>query len=108
MVSATELSQLFKIPDLIEHYCEHHALNREMSPIAFLKMHYDHPAKDRDYKKDRKLPFIIHSALHALVFTLQQGYKFEIRTNDFAPIKNEKIPSSDTGFNYSVFLNSVW
>jgi hypothetical protein len=70
LVSTTELYQLLKIPNLIEHYWEHKELNPEMTLTAFLKTHYDHPVKDGDYGKDQKLPFIIHSAPLSLVFTI--------------------------------------
>ncbi|MDQ0594959.1 hypothetical protein QFZ37_003328 [Chryseobacterium ginsenosidimutans] len=108
LVSTTELYQLLKIPDLIEHYCEHKALNPEMSLIAFLKTHYDHPVKDGDYGKDQSLPFIIHSIPLALFFTIEQGFRFEIKNDNFRQIKSHKIPSYDENFCYKGFINSVW
>jgi len=108
LVSTTELYQLLKIPQLIEHYCEHKALNPEMSLTAFLKTHYDHPVKDGDYGKDQRLPFIIHSAPLALVFTVNQGFSFENRSNFFQQVKSHKIPCCDEDFYCKGFLNSVW
>ena len=108
MVSTTELYQLLKIPDLIEHYWEHKALNPEMSLTAFLKTHYDHPVKDKDYRKDQKLPFIIHSAPLALVFTINQGFSFEPAIHNFSPLTFNKIPSKDEDLCYKGFLASVW
>lgn len=108
LVSTTELYQLLKIPTLIEHYWEHKALNPEMTLTAFLKTHYDHPVKDKDYSKDQKLPFIIHSAPLALVFTMSQGFHFEAGNEQFRQIKSHKIPSYDEDFCYRGFLNSVW
>ena len=108
LVSTTELYQFLKIPDLIEHYCEHKALNPEMSLVAFLKTHYNHPVKDRDSGKDQKLPFIIHSAPLSLFFTLEQGFHFEIKNNNFRPTISHKIPSYNENFCYKGFINSVW
>ncbi|MCS3869382.1 hypothetical protein J3D55_002298 [Chryseobacterium ginsenosidimutans] len=108
LVSTTELYQLLKIPDLIEHYCEHKALNPEMSLTSFLKTHYDHPLKDGDYGKDQKLPFIIHSAPLALFFTIEQGFRFEIKNDSFKQIRSHKIPSYDENFCFKGFINSVW
>lgn len=108
LVSTTELYQLLKIPDLIEHYWEHKALNPEMSLTAFLKTHYDHPVKDKDYRKDQKLPFIIHSAPLALVFTINQGFSFESAIHNFSPLTFNKIPSKDEDLCYKGFLGSVW
>ena len=81
LVSTTELYQLFKIPELVEHYVEHKNLNPEMTLTAFLKTHYDHPVKDGDYGKDQRLPFIIHSSPLTLIFTINQGFSLE-------PLKN--------------------
>lgn len=108
LVSTTELYQLLKIPDLIEHYCEHKALNPEMSLTAFMKTHYDHPATDGDYGKDQKLPFIIHSAPLAVFFTIEQGFRFEIKNNSFRQISSHKIPSYNENFCFKGFINSVW
>lgn len=108
LVSTTELYQLLKIPDLVEHYCEHKALNPEMSLTAFLKTHYNHPVKDGDYGKDQKLPFIIHSAPLALFFTVEQGYRCEIKNNNSGPTISHKIPSCNVNFCYKGYINSVW
>lgn len=108
LVSTTELYQLLKIPDLIEHYCEHKTLNPEMSLTAFLKTHYDHPVKDSDYKNDQKLPFVVHSAPLILFFTLEKGFTFEIKNEHLPAVHSKKIPFSDIDFCYKGFLNSVW
>jgi hypothetical protein len=108
LVSTTELYQLLKVPELIEHYCEHKALNPEMSLTAFLKTHYDHPVKDGDYGKDQRLPFIIHSIPLTLVFTINQGFSLETRNDLFQHIKSHKIPFYDEDFYCKGFLNSVW
>lgn len=108
LVSTTELYQLLKIPELVEHYIEHKELNPDMTLTAFLRTHYDHPVKDRDYGKDQRLPFIIHSAPLSLVFTINQGFSFEAATYHFNPIKIHKIPSKDEDLCYKGFLNSVW
>ncbi|KFF12755.1 hypothetical protein IW15_08160 [Chryseobacterium soli] len=107
LVSTTELYQLLKIPELIEHYIEHKKLNPEMTLTAFLKTHYDHPIKDGDYGKDQKLPFIIHSALLTLIFTINQGFSFELVTSNFNSLTFHKIPSKDEDLYYKGFLSSV-
>lgn len=108
LVSTTELYQLLKIPVLVEHYFEHKALNPEMPLVAFLKTHYDHPAKDGDYGKDRKLPFIVHSNTLTLLFTLSSGFIFESKNNNFKGSRSHKIPSKDEDFCYKGFAGSVW
>lgn len=108
LVSTTELYQLLKIPELIEHYIEHKELNPDMTITAFLRTHYDHPVKDGDYGKDQKLPFIIHSMPLSLVFTIDQGFSFEAATYHFSPLQIHKIPSKDEDLCFKGFLNSVW
>lgn len=108
LVSTTELYQLFKIPQLIEHYFEHKALNSEMTLTAFLKTHYDHPVKDGDYGKDQKLPFIIHAKPLNLIFTLNIGFRFDAHQESFVNIISHKMPSKDEDFCFKGFLNSVW
>jgi len=108
LVSTTELYQLFKMPTLIEHYWEHKKLNPDMPFSAFIKAHYDHPVKDGDYGKDQKLPFIIHSAPLALVFTVNPGFSFEAPRIHFTLLKPDKIPSKDEDFCLKGFTGSVW
>jgi len=40
LLGATELSQLLKIPLLIEHYTEHKLDNGNLSLLSFMYMHY--------------------------------------------------------------------
>ncbi|MCG2792010.1 MAG: hypothetical protein L6262_00490 [Weeksellaceae bacterium] len=108
LVSTTELYQLLKIPDLIEHYCEHKTLNPQMSVAQFLKMHYDHPVKDGDYKKDQRLPFVIHSAPLALFFTVSQRFELDVKNSNFRKIRSQKFPSYNINFCYKGFLHSAW
>lgn len=107
LVSTTELNQLLKLPILIEHYSEHHKLNPEMTVLAFFKAHYDHPAKDADYKTDRKLPFIMHSTI-SLVFTINTIFKFEMTDSHYKHYKVHKFPSFDENFFVKGYLHSIW
>jgi hypothetical protein len=58
LLGATELSQLLKIPLLIEHYTEHKLDNGNLSLLSFMYMHYvvDDGATT-DEQKDQNLPF---------------------------------------------------
>lgn len=58
LLSATEIGQLLKLPELVSHYAEHKEQNQQMSIWDFLYMHYINDfKKDADYAKDMKLPF---------------------------------------------------
>lgn len=107
LVSTTDLNQFLKLPILIEHYTEHKALNPQMTIVSFVKMHYDHPVKDADYKTDRKLPFVIHSTL-SVVFTLTTDFNFQI---DSTFVKHQEvhiIPAFDEDFHLKGHLHSIW
>ncbi|WP_294273662.1 hypothetical protein [uncultured Chryseobacterium sp.] len=108
LFSTTELCQLLKIPVLIEHYREHKRLNPEMTVTAFLRTHYDHPVKDGDYGKDRKLPFVVHSNPLILVFTVQPYTGLELRHHSFKVAKSVQIPVYNEDFCRQEFLNSIW
>ena len=108
LVSTTELYQLLKIPDLVEHYFEHKKLNPEMPVIAFFKAHYNHPVKDGDYGKDQKLPFIIHAKPLNLVFTLQQNFRLETQDRTFRKLVSHKMHSKDENHCFKGFTGSVW
>lgn len=56
--SATELSQLLKLPILIEHYIEHKQIQESLSVWQFLYIHYaDSDLIDADSEHDLELPF---------------------------------------------------
>jgi len=58
LLGATELSQLLKIPLLIEHYMEHKLDNGSLSLLSFMYMHYVGDDGDvTDEQKDQNLPF---------------------------------------------------
>ncbi|WP_312090419.1 hypothetical protein [Chryseobacterium sp.] len=108
LVSTTELYQLLKIPQLVEHYIEHKGLNAEMSLTTFLKIHYDNPVKDGDFGKDQKLPFIIHAKPLNLIFTLDKGFELELQNNSFKNIVSHRMPSKDEGHCFKGFVDVVW
>ncbi|QNK61514.1 hypothetical protein H7F33_13195 [Pedobacter sp. PAMC26386] len=58
LVSTTELSQLLKLPLLVEHYIQHKKQNKNLTVWQFLCIHYAHgDVRDADYDQDMKLPF---------------------------------------------------
>lgn len=58
MISSTELSQLLRIPLLIEHFIEHNQDGNQLSIGDFFHMHYiEKQHMDADYDKDMQLPF---------------------------------------------------
>ena len=61
LLSATELSQLLKIPAFVSHFNEHQAEDKDITLWEFLHIHYAQgDVKDADYEEDMKLPFKTH------------------------------------------------
>lgn len=58
LFSATEAHQLLKLPVIFQHYAEHKKINKNITFLQFLDMHYMHGCpKDNDYQRDMQLPF---------------------------------------------------
>ncbi len=73
LLGATELSQLLKMPLLLEHYMEHKMGNGDLSLTSFIYMHYVTDDGDAtDEKRDQNLPFkSAHFQLqNSVVFTV--------------------------------------
>ena len=63
LLSFTEVRQVIKFPNLVEHYIYHTLTNKDTTLFSFLKMHYlDDQLVDSDYQQDMKLPFKTHEA----------------------------------------------
>lgn len=61
LFSSSEVRQMLKLPNLIEHYISHKIVDSGTSLYSFLKMHYvDEQFRDKDYQQDMKLPFKTH------------------------------------------------
>jgi len=108
LFSTTELSQLLKLPSLVEHYIEHKQENRDITLWAFLCMHYAHGiVKDADYDKDMKLPFKTSDGIN-LTITAFTPHNFS--TEIAKPVTNEtkSFPSYNEVFLASSFLSNIW
>ncbi|MGV6943468.1 hypothetical protein [Sphingobacterium kyonggiense] len=110
LISTTELSQLLKVPALVEHFFEHKEKDPEMTVMAFLKIHYqgdhfkDHP-KDEDYDQDQRLPFMnLNYSSHLFIVESLDSYskllQVELIEADH-PIVEEVYLKQD-------FLSSIW
>lgn len=108
MVFSTEIYQLFKVPQLLKHYTEHHNTNNGLSFSEFLSMHYstvdDH---DADIEKDMKLPFKSHENCSHIVLSIPHS---DINQPLFIPTKEHSLlrlrMKQSTA--YSADLPSIW
>ncbi len=75
LLGNTEISQVFKLPNLIDHYFEHHRIDRSLNFFEFLAMHYGgNDGTDADNDKDSQLPChnLHHNTLSIVCFQIEQ------------------------------------
>lgn len=85
----TELNQLFKIPNLITHYFQHHRQDPSVSFYKFLEMHYggDDGTKADD-SEDSKLP--CHSFCHSFSISFTPLLKNALQDEGITADKNKE------------------
>jgi hypothetical protein len=109
LLSTTQLIELLKLPILFEHYREHSQINKNLSIIAFLDIHYAQPTIiDDDYDKDMQLPFkSLDCFSNPLAFYFNQ-----VQLLGLSP--KVQYTSSTSSFNSnqffcsSAFLSTIW
>jgi hypothetical protein len=75
LIGNTEISQVFKLPNLIDHYFEHHRQNRNLNFFEFLAMHYGgDDGTYADDEKDSQLPChnLHHNTISVVCFQIVQ------------------------------------
>lgn len=109
LISITELSQLIKLPVLVEHYIEHKEKDSGLSLWQFLCMHYAHgDVKDADYDKDMKLPFKSHDGcINAItVAFIPQNHAHLFIKPVFTNANTYSVYTEK--FLTSAYLSSIW
>lgn len=88
LLGATELSQLLKMPVLLQHYMEHKMGNGNLSLAHFIYMHYVTDDGDAtDEKRDQKLPF---KSAH---YQLQNSVVFAVSKYELPKLIAPIVPS---------------
>ncbi len=67
LVGNTEVGQLFKLPQLVNHFFQHHRLNPDLGFFEFIAMHYggdDGTKADDDFDKQLPCHNSDHTTLH--------------------------------------------
>ena len=81
LIGNTEISQVFKIPNLVDHYFEHCRIDPRISFFEFLSMHYaGDDGTDADDDKDSQLPChnTNHHTFSVVCFKIQEALSGEI------------------------------
>ncbi len=109
LISATELNQLMKIPQFIEHFIVHKGKDSQMSLSEFIEMHYvQSDDKDADHDEDMKLPFKTHNIC-------ANGIGISFVPDSFIDLSFKPTSSEEKSYsNYKVkfltssYLSSIW
>ena len=73
LLPGMDISELAKLPDLVQHYQEHRTENPSISFFAFLELHYTNASHhEQDHERHHKLPFGNHNTVYSsfVVFTI--------------------------------------
>lgn len=109
LFSATEASQLLKLPLLFSHFVEHQQKEPLMSFGEFLHHHYaiDH-GDDGDAATDNKLPFKSHDNCCSFVFPINIFHTVQFSQLKTIVIEKKNILFSSSANIISAYLSSIW
>ncbi|MBK8601350.1 MAG: hypothetical protein IPN80_13105 [Flavobacterium sp.] len=110
LFTASQLSELFKLPILAEHFVEHQNENPNLSFMDFIRIHYmQGDVFDDDFDKDMKLPFKSQSSCNYSNITFFQPVgSFELPQHIALSLLQK---SRNFGYHFSFstnFLISIW
>lgn len=101
--------ELLKLPVVFQHYQEHKQLNKDLTLLEFLDIHYMHGSPhDTDYDRDMQLPFKapIHAAVITASFVIPSPIFFLGRKAQFIEEK-QQLPYTNSSYSYN-FHSSIW
>ena len=108
LFSTTELSQLLKMPVLVQHFIEHQEVNSNITFWQFLNMHYaSGGVNDADHAKDMQLPFKAHDNC---VASFSNVYLPTQKISIAKPVRilTNKHFKTQEQFLHSTFLSNIW
>lgn len=109
VVSATELHELFKLPNLVEHFIEHQSEDKSTTLINFLVMHYTSADDgDEDNSKDMQLPFKSNHEGGNISNTGSNSFNNIQLAIKSIPIESKTYNTYSSEFISSSYLSSIW
>ena len=109
LFSATEASQLLKLPLLFSHFVEHQQKQPSMSFGEFLHHHYAAEHKDDgDAATDNKLPFKSHDHCCSFVFPINIFHTIQFSHLKTIVIEKKNMLFSSSANIISAYLSSIW
>lgn len=109
LISITELSQLMKLPLLIEHFSEHKQKDEGMSLWKFLSLHYSQNTTHGTHNEmDMKLPFKSHDGCINSVVSESVPSSFYFFSSKPVFSHNNAYSNYTEQFLTSAYLSSIW
>ncbi|WP_157576773.1 hypothetical protein [Asinibacterium sp. OR53] len=109
LFSTTQAVELLKLPVVFQHYHEHKMLDKDMTFLAFLDIHYMHGSPhDDDYDRDMQLPFKtpIHTTAAAANYVAPAPISI-IAPKVFFIEKKQPLIYNTIGYSFN-YHSSVW
>jgi hypothetical protein len=109
LFSTTQLSELLKLPLLIEHYAEHKEENKGLTFLRFLEIHYtQNTPQDADFHKNMKLPFKSATTSNITSISLCAPLP-QYKQDPIIYFINDQQSFPDFSFTYSsAYLSTIW
>jgi len=109
VISATEVHELFKLPNLVAHFLEHQLEDQSTTIVDFLVKHYtSNDDGDGDKAKDMQLPFKSNHNGESINNTGCNTFSNIQLAIKSAPIQSEDYNTHSTDFISSAYLSSIW
>ncbi|MDP2176476.1 MAG: hypothetical protein Q8K70_11255 [Bacteroidota bacterium] len=108
LFTSTVIEQLFKLPQLIEHFSEHKLSSSHLSFLDFLKIHYvDEEEHGKTSDKDQNLPFKTIDVCQSLN-VIGLPIVFENKVPVLMTLNKNISSLNQESFISSSFLSSIW
>ncbi len=103
----TQIGQLIKLPILVEHYFEHKRIDKCITLLEFIQMHYlMDESNNPDYARDMQLPFKTIEVNSISTFVVIPFVGFQL----FKPDLNlhSTVISGRLQWHSGLFLDHIW
>ncbi len=109
LLCTTQVTEMFKLPKIFEHYKMHESWNTQITFLEFLAEHYaESNTQHADYDEDMKLPFKTmnnNGSFMVSYVPVTQGFKITKKINMVETLKWS--PAPDNLFS-SAHLSAIW
>ena len=101
------MGQLIKLPLLVEHYYEHKRIDKHITFLEFIQMHYLMDGSNNpDYARDMQLPFKTVEVNSITSFVVIPFVEFQLTNLDFD--LHSSVISFHRHWHSGLFLDHVW